>query len=155
MDTKQELLEVYDQQLCEAAGSDRRSCRVSIRTLPEVGPNYSQGSTPCGKRGFFYEEWTGDGVWDRIKVTATECPRISAKFLAEERASLGEWWYQQEYECSFSDTTDQFFRTIDVERAFSDDVTPLFPDAPPVEPLSLPSGDVFLDDIEPITESEQ
>ena len=112
-------------------------------------------ATPFGKRGFFYEEWTGEGVWDRIRVTARECPRISEKFLEEERASLGEWWYMQEYECSFSDTTDQFFRTVDVENAFSDDVTPLFPDAPPVEPLPLPSGDVFLDDIEPISESEQ
>jgi hypothetical protein len=112
-------------------------------------------TTPFGKRGFFYEEWTGDGPWDRIKVTARECPRISAKFLEEERASLGEWWYQQEYECSFSDTTDQFFRTIDVEKAFSDDVTPLFPDAAPLQPLSLPSGDVFLDDIDPISDSEQ
>jgi hypothetical protein len=57
-------------------------------------------TTPFGKRGFFYEEWTGDGPWDRIKITARECPRISAKFLDEERASLGEWWYQQEYECT-------------------------------------------------------
>jgi len=112
-------------------------------------------TTPSGKRGFFYEEWTGDGPWDRIKASARECPRISEKFLQEERASLGEWWYQQEYECSFSDTTDQFFRTIDVENAFSDDVTPLFPDAPPVEPLSRPSGENFLDDIEPISETEQ
>jgi hypothetical protein len=112
-------------------------------------------TTPFGKRGFFHEEWTGEGVWDRIRVTAKECPRISEKFLAEERASLGEWWYQQEYECSFSDTTDQFFRTVDVENAFSDDVSPLFPDAPPTEPITLSSGDVFLDDIPTITESEQ
>jgi hypothetical protein len=112
-------------------------------------------TTPFGKRGFFYEEWTGDNPWNRVKVTAKECPRISPKFLEEERASLGEWWFQQEYECTFSDTTDQFFRTIDVEQAFSDDVTPLFPDAPPLQPLSLPSGDVFLDDIPPLSESEQ
>jgi hypothetical protein len=112
-------------------------------------------TTPFGKRGFFYEEWTGTGLWNRIKVTARECPRITEKFLEEERASLGEWWYQQEYECSFSDTTDQFFRTVDVERAFSDDVTPLFPDAPPKEAVSVTSGDVFLDDIEPIAEAEQ
>jgi hypothetical protein len=109
-------------------------------------------TTPFGKRGFFYEEWTGDGPWDRVKVTARECPRISEKFLHEERASLGEWWYQQEYECSFSDTTDQVFRTVDIERAFTDEVTPLFPDAAPAEPLPTPSGDVFLADIEPIPE---
>src|SRR5271169_635478 len=112
-------------------------------------------TTPFGKRGFFYNEWTGDGPWDRVKITAGECPRISAKFLEEERASLGEWWYQQEYECSFSDTTDQFFRTVDVERAFSDDVAPLFPGASPTEAVTVPSGDVFLDDIEPIAEAEQ
>jgi hypothetical protein len=112
-------------------------------------------TTPCGKRGFFYEEWTGDGPWDRVKVTARECPRISEEFLQEERASLGEWWYQQEYECSFSDTTDQVFRTVDIERAFTDEVTPLFPDAPSAERLSTPSGDVFLADIEPIPEPEK
>lgn len=112
-------------------------------------------TTPFGKRGFFYDEWTGDGPWNRIKVSARECPRISEKFLEEERASLGEWWYQQEYECSFSDTTDQVFRTADIERAFSDDVPPLFPDTLPPKPPGRPSGDAHLDDIEPISESKQ
>jgi hypothetical protein len=112
-------------------------------------------TTPFGKRGFFYDEWTGTNSWDRIKVTARECPRISEKFLQEERASLGEWWYRQEYECSFSDTTDQYFRTIDVEQAFSDEVTPLFPEGPPPKPLNPPNGDVLLDEIEPISEPER
>ncbi len=104
----------------------------SIRpTLAVSGGRMVCLTTPFGKRGFFYNEWTGDGPWNRIKVTAKECPRISEKFLEEEKASLGEWWYQQEYECSFSDTTDQVFRTADIERAFSDDVPPLFPDALP------------------------
>ena len=44
-------------------------------------------TTPFGKRGFFYNEWTGDGPWNRIKVTAKECPRISENFLEEEKAS--------------------------------------------------------------------
>jgi hypothetical protein len=112
-------------------------------------------TTPFGKRGFFYEEWTGDSAWDRIKVTATECPRIAKQFLEEERASLGEWWYRQEYECEFSDTTDQFFRTVDVENAFSDDVTPLFPEAAPQRALPSAPGDGFFDDIPLLTESEQ
>jgi tRNA(Met) C34 N-acetyltransferase TmcA len=29
-------------------------------------------STPFGKRGVFYEQWTGDGAWERYTVTATE-----------------------------------------------------------------------------------
>lgn len=36
-------------------------------------------STPCGKRGFFYESGARGGAeWERIRVPATECTRISA-----------------------------------------------------------------------------
>jgi hypothetical protein len=58
-------------------------------------------STPFGKRGWFYEEWIGTGTWERIRVTANECPRISREFLEDEKRALGEIWYRQEYECSF------------------------------------------------------
>ncbi|KAA0250584.1 terminase [Acidobacteria bacterium ACD] len=84
-------------------------------------------TTPFGKRGFFHDEWTGTGPWERIRITARDCPRISKAFLDEERNALGEWWFKQEYLCEFSDTTDQFFRTEDILRAFSDEVEPLFP----------------------------
>ena len=42
-------------------------------------------STPAGKRGHFCEAWhgVGDG-WERIKLLASECPRISLDFLEEE-----------------------------------------------------------------------
>lgn len=85
-------------------------------------------TTPFGKRGFFHEEWSGANAWERVRITARECPRISPAFLEEERNSLGDWWYRQEYECDFADTTDQYFRTEDILRAFSDDVQPLFPE---------------------------
>jgi len=85
-------------------------------------------TTPFGKRGFFHEEWSGPNAWERVRITARECPRISPAFLEEERNSLGDWWYRQEYECDFADTTDQYFRTEDILRAFSDDVQPLFPE---------------------------
>jgi terminase large subunit-like protein len=52
-------------------------------------------STPFGKRGIFYEEWTQGTGWERYTVTAEECLRIPASFLAEEREALGEWWYAQ------------------------------------------------------------
>ena len=43
-------------------------------------------STPFGKRGFFYEAYVNGGPrWERFKVTAEECPRISRQFLEEER----------------------------------------------------------------------
>ncbi len=84
-------------------------------------------TTPFGKRGFFHDEWNGTNAWERVKITARECPRISAAFLEEEKNSLGEWWFKQEYLCDFSDTTDQFFRTEDILKAFTDEVEPLFP----------------------------
>jgi hypothetical protein len=83
-------------------------------------------TTPFGKRGFFHDEWTGTNEWDRVRVTASDCPRISPSFLAEERNSLGDWWFRQEYECEFADTTEQYFRTEDIQRAFTDEVEPLF-----------------------------
>lgn len=58
-------------------------------------------STPFGKQGWFYDEWIGTGPWKRVRVTASECPRIDATFLEDERRALGETWYRQEYECSF------------------------------------------------------
>jgi Terminase large subunit, T4likevirus-type, N-terminal len=59
-------------------------------------------STPFGKRGFFFHEWTdGDPSWQRIQITWKECPRISAEFIEQETRSMGESWVRQEYLCSF------------------------------------------------------
>lgn len=84
-------------------------------------------STPLGRRGWFYDLWTGQsGPWHRVKVTARDCPRISPAFLDEQRQTLGERWFNQEYMCSFEDMVGQFFLSSDIEAAFSDDVQPLF-----------------------------
>lgn len=82
-------------------------------------------STPFGKRGFFYEEWHGNGAWERTKITADQCPRISQAFLDEERETLGEYWYAQEYECKFVETTDQLFTYESIQAAFGHTVAPL------------------------------
>ena len=52
-------------------------------------------SMTCGEHG-------GD-AWTRVSVAATECPRIPAEFLEEERSQLGPVWFEQEYLCSFVD----------------------------------------------------
>jgi hypothetical protein len=84
-------------------------------------------STPFGKRGHFFEEWMHGGPgWERIEVKATDCPRIPKSFLEEERASLGEWWYRQEYQCEFVDSVDQVFSYDLVMSAITPDVVPLF-----------------------------
>jgi hypothetical protein len=78
-------------------------------------------STPFGKRGHFYEEWENGEGWERVKVPATECPRISPEFLEEERKSLGEWWFNQEYMCEFMESIDAVFRMEDIDKAFSEE----------------------------------
>lgn len=84
-------------------------------------------STPFGKRGHFFEEWENGGpAWERVKVTARECPRITAGFLAEERAAIGDWWYRQEYGCEFVEMVGQLFLYEEVMGAFTSEVTPLF-----------------------------
>lgn len=84
-------------------------------------------STPWGKRGFFHQEWTEGQGWERVKITAEQCPRIAPEFLVEERRSLGEWWVKQEYGCEFVETVDQIFSYDLVMSAVSNDVQPLFP----------------------------
>jgi hypothetical protein len=78
-------------------------------------------STPFGSRGWWYEAWEhGGSDWVREKVTAEECPRIFAAFLDEERRELGEWFFNQEYMCTFMDAQSSAFRREDIDRAFSE-----------------------------------
>jgi hypothetical protein len=88
-------------------------------------------STPYAKQGWFHDAWTrGDG-WRRVRVTAAECPRISAAFLAEERAALGPRWFAMEYLCEFGDLVDAVFSSADVARALVDEpAAPLFGGVP-------------------------
>jgi hypothetical protein len=83
-------------------------------------------STPFGKRGFFHECWEHGGAdWMRVSVPATECARISAAFLEEERAQLGPVWFRQEYLCEFVDNGSEVFERDLVDQAMDDGVEPL------------------------------
>lgn len=78
-------------------------------------------STPNGKRGAFYEAWEqGGDDWQRFKVTAEQCPRISSEFLARERRALPRHIFESEYLCEFHDSEFQLFRTDDIHSALRD-----------------------------------
>jgi hypothetical protein len=84
-------------------------------------------STPYGKRGYFWQEWTTAGEdWYRFQIPACECPRISKEFLDGERRSLGLWAFNQEYLCEFGDTENSVFSYDTIMAALSDTITPLF-----------------------------
>jgi hypothetical protein len=83
-------------------------------------------STPNGKRGFFYETWEHGGPeWERFRAPATECSRIRPEFLEEERATMGERCFRQEYLCEFEDSVSGLFDRELVDRAIREDVKPL------------------------------
>ena len=54
-------------------------------------------STPAGASGEFHRAWSSGEDWERVQITADQCPRISAEHLAAERIRLGDALYRQEY----------------------------------------------------------
>ena len=81
-------------------------------------------STPWGKRGWWWQEWEHGGQgWQRVMVKASDCPRIPAAFLKEERDHLGDYWYRQEYECEFMDSQTSAFGYEHVLAATKEEVT--------------------------------
>jgi hypothetical protein len=83
-------------------------------------------STPCGKRGFFYETWELAGPeWLRVRVRATECPRISKEFLEEQRSVMGMESFRQEHMCEFVGSGMGVFDRDVVEAALDDELEPL------------------------------
>ncbi|MBR1156583.1 terminase family protein [Bradyrhizobium sp. JYMT SZCCT0428] len=83
-------------------------------------------TTPAGKRGFFFESWTGTGDWTRVKVAASDCPRISKEFLAEELKELGAMRFSEEYELEFRDNDEAVFPMAIIAAAFTQEVQPLW-----------------------------
>lgn len=102
-------------------------------------------TTPKGKRGWFYQEWMGEGDWKRVKVTARQCPRITNAFLEEERRRLGPRWFAQEYLCQFNELEGSLFRQDDIDAAFAGDFEPFL--GKELMPTAQPGTfDPFMDD---------
>jgi len=115
--------------ICDEAARCDDALMAALRpSLATVDGSLICLSTPAGKRGFFFEAFTGsDPQWTRIRVPASECPRISAEFLANERSSLGPMRFSEEYELAFLDDQTAVFPTDIIARAFSHkEVLPLW-----------------------------
>ena len=84
-------------------------------------------STPWWSRGWWYEAWQKiDPDWLKVKVTAAECSRIDPKWLASERAEIGEIAYQSEFCCEFLDSGASIFSDELIAAAFDNDIEPLW-----------------------------
>jgi hypothetical protein len=93
----------------DEAGDVPDDLNVAVRPMLAV----SKGAlilmgTPKGRRHHFFEAWERGGpAWERIQVTAAQCPRIDPAWLAAEREDLTrrglEELFRQEYEGKFID----------------------------------------------------
>ena len=100
---------------------------LAVRPMLAVSQGRLVGlTTPWGKRGWFYNEYTGTEPWERTKITAYECPRISREFLEQEKRTMPPMWFAAEYLCEFTDTEDSVFSSEHIMSALSTDVQPLF-----------------------------
>jgi len=81
-------------------------------------------STPAGRRGVFFETWERGEDWLRIRISASQCPRISAEFLDQERRELGPMLFSQEYENAFVDAASSAFSSELIDQALVDDFEP-------------------------------
>jgi hypothetical protein len=83
-------------------------------------------SSAYAKTGWFYSSWESAERWERVKIPAGECPRISPEFLEEERAALGPRWFAMEYCCEWGEMVDALFSEADIAAAMDDGTPPLF-----------------------------
>jgi hypothetical protein len=107
---------------CAYIGDDMQAALDPM--LAVSGGRLVEMSSPAGRRGHFFENWQhGEGA-ERIKITARDCPRISAEFLEQQRRKLGPMLFGQEYECEFIDAASSAFASELVELALVDDFAP-------------------------------
>jgi hypothetical protein len=92
----------------------------------------SQGSfwsigTPKGLRGWFSEAWHApESEYERIKVDASECPRLTESELKRLLKDLGPIQYRQEIGLDFLTDSDAAFSLPLIQACFTADVKPLF-----------------------------
>ena len=92
-------------------------------------------STPAGAGGEFHRAWSSDEDWERVQITADQCPRISAAHLAAERIRLGDALYRQEYFGAFVSAPGSVFDAEVLAHMFGDDA-----EEEPDEPASIVQG---------------
>jgi len=114
--------------LDEAAFVDNELYYGTLPMLAVSGGRLILLSSCYGKRGIFWEAWRGPEngeseliPWLKVRVPATECPRIPADFLEEQKQIMGWWRFESEYMAEFKDSRTAAFREEDIMAALSED----------------------------------
>ena len=81
-------------------------------------------SSPAGSSGYFATQWRDGGdTWERVRVRADECSRISPEFLQRQRLMLTKQQYQAEFEAEFVDGIGSVFSASDIAAMHSEPIT--------------------------------
>ena len=77
--------------------------------------------------------------WTKTRMTAAISPRLSKRYLANERRAIPDLWFRQEWMCEFVDLGGTVFRMEDLQAMLRDDIVPLWQE-----------GQAFLVDTSPL-----
>ena len=92
----------------EAAPMNREIFTSLMPALSVTGGKVDISSTPRGKEGFFYECSLRDD-FKKFYVSAEDCPRHKKEFLEQQRKTMSELEYAQEYLAVFLDELRRIF----------------------------------------------
>jgi hypothetical protein len=113
--------------LDEAARIEPELIQAVMPMLAISGGSLIAMSTPFGMNNWFAETWRdGRQDWLRIRVAATECPRLTKAVLDAELKRLGSVAFSEEYGLQFNDDALAMFPAHLVDRAFTPEVLPLW-----------------------------
>lgn len=74
-------------------------------------------SSPAGTLGYFAKQWRDGGdVWERLRVRADQCSRISPEFLERQKLMLTDMQYRAEFLAEFVEGAGAVFRVDDLAR---------------------------------------
>jgi hypothetical protein len=110
----------------EAARVEDELYEAAEGMLAATGGRTIALTTPAGPRGWFYDAWMdGTDEWERIRVRAEECSRITPEYLARKRRSMTAAVYATEYDCEFNDPIGAVFHSSHVYAALDTNLKPL------------------------------
>lgn len=99
----------------EAAPMSREIFTAIMPALAVTGGSIDISSTPRGREGFFWECSLRDD-FTKFYVSAEDCPRMDKKFLEQQRQSMSELEFSQEFRAIFLDELRRIFDDSLIEK---------------------------------------
>lgn len=100
----------------EAGFADEELFTAIMPMLATSNGRLVLASSPAGTQGFFAEQWRDGENWQRWRIRADQCPRISPEFLERQRQMMTQQQFDAEYMALFVESQGAVFRADDLAR---------------------------------------